>query len=146
MYRTASAKGELRYLLAKCIFPVGSTGTTTNPDRISIPTTLSSRLTPQPMVCMRMRVWTRSPGQSGPPLSAGTKFSARSYRWRASPASKQPLTDSRPLKEYIAFPVFIRSLRYRILRKPNYKLMHVGNSPAMAPTVTGEILAVEVHA
>jgi signal peptidase I len=35
---------------------------------------------------------------------------------------------------------------HRILRQPNYKLMHVGSSLAMAPTITREILAVDMHA
>lgn len=35
---------------------------------------------------------------------------------------------------------------HRILRQPNYKLMHVGSSLAMAPTITREILAVDIHA
>jgi signal peptidase I len=34
----------------------------------------------------------------------------------------------------------------RSLRQPNYKLMHVGSSLAMAPTITQEILAVDLHA
>jgi signal peptidase I len=34
----------------------------------------------------------------------------------------------------------------RILRQPNYKLMHAGSSLAMAPTITREILAVDIHA
>ena len=35
---------------------------------------------------------------------------------------------------------------HRIQRQPNYKLMHVGSSLAMAPTITREILAVDIHA
>jgi signal peptidase I len=34
----------------------------------------------------------------------------------------------------------------RILRQPSYKLMHLGGSLAMAPTITREILAVDIHA
>ena len=34
----------------------------------------------------------------------------------------------------------------RVLRQPNFKLMHVGGSRAMAPTITRDYLAVDVNA
>jgi signal peptidase I len=34
----------------------------------------------------------------------------------------------------------------RVLRRPDYKIMHVGGSRAMAPTITREYLAVDVNA
>lgn len=34
----------------------------------------------------------------------------------------------------------------RVLRQPNYKLMHVGGSRAMAPTITRDYLVVDVNA
>ena len=35
---------------------------------------------------------------------------------------------------------------HRIVRQPNYRLMYVGSSLSMAPTITREILAVDMHA
>ena len=35
---------------------------------------------------------------------------------------------------------------HRIVRQPNYRLMYVGSSLSMAPTITREILVVDMHA